>query len=114
MIDSFLAIWSSPCRLGGPMRSRLGASGRPPAGTDDPGDALEGILSFPVRWDAVSKASHLTDVTGLSWEVCYHGCSDRFRVVLSDDSLSIVRATPCHEAHASECPVVGAHRWDSM
>jgi hypothetical protein len=75
---------------------------------------LEGILSFPVRWDAVSKASHLTDVTGLSWEVCYHACSDRFRVVLSDDSLSIVRATPCHEAHASECPVVGAHRWDSM
>lgn len=49
---------------------------------DAPGDPFEGILHFPDRWDALTKASHLRVDTALPWGVEYDEDMGRFRVVL--------------------------------
>ncbi len=79
-----------------------------------PDESLEGILHFPVRWDALSKASQLKTVTGLQWGVEYHAHSDRFRVVLGSDEISHVKVTTGLSTPGSTLPPVGEHRCDPV
>jgi hypothetical protein len=113
MTISSLARWPSPSQLDGPADLCGEAAGRLLTVAHGPDDPCEGILHFPVRWDAVSKASHLKALTGLPWGVEYHAHSNRFRVVLGDDSIRCLRAAIPSGTDGSPGPAVGEHRFDS-
>src|SRR3954451_13624671 len=112
MTISSLARWPSPSQLDGPADHGGEAAGCFWTLAHGPDDPLEGNLHFPVRWDAVSKASHLRAVTGLPWGVEYHSHIDRFRVVLGDDSIRCLRATASPGTDGSPGRAVGEDRFD--
>ena len=109
MVESSQVRWSRHDEQTG-THGPAGEPTAPHTPVTEPRGALDGILHFPVRWDALSKASQLRAITGLSWAVEFDAQADRFHLVL--DSESILRVQASGTERDSVCPPIGEHRHD--